>query len=159
MTTGRAYHSATLLPSGRVLLVGGYDVVGATTLSSAELYDPTSNAFGAAGDLTSPRDSHTATLLPGGFVLIAAGESDIAGNLSSAELYDPAVGAFSGTGNLPAVRKEHTATMILFGRVLIVGGADNVGGIVPTAAAIEGRARSSPPEVPSHLASSIPRPC
>ncbi|KYF91454.1 hypothetical protein BE20_14615 [Sorangium cellulosum] len=38
MATSRAYHTATLLPDGEVLVTGG--MAGIRTLSSAELYDP-----------------------------------------------------------------------------------------------------------------------
>lgn len=37
MTTGRAWHSATLLPNGKTLIVGGYSTGSART---AEIYDP-----------------------------------------------------------------------------------------------------------------------
>jgi Flp pilus assembly secretin CpaC len=36
MVTAREYHTATLLPSGQVLIVGG--LVGSSWLASAELY-------------------------------------------------------------------------------------------------------------------------
>ena len=39
MTTARYYHTATLLPNGRVLVAGGYGD-GRSYLASAELYDP-----------------------------------------------------------------------------------------------------------------------
>ena len=64
-------HTATLLPSGKVLVAGGYDDGG--TLSSAELYDPASGTWTATGSLGTARYDHTATLLPSGKVLVAGG--------------------------------------------------------------------------------------
>src|ERR1043166_4002772 len=64
----RAYHTATLLQNGKVLVTGG----GIPT-SSAELYDPDSGTWSATGDLTTPRQNHTATLLTNGKVLLAGG--------------------------------------------------------------------------------------
>lgn len=46
MATARTSHAATLLPDGRVLVTGGYD--GTEYLSSAEIYDPKTEAFGPA---------------------------------------------------------------------------------------------------------------
>ena len=62
-------HTATLLPTGKVLVAGGsmHDA-----LSSAELYDPATGTWTATGSLA-PHARHTATLLPSGKVLVAGG--------------------------------------------------------------------------------------
>jgi hypothetical protein len=78
-------HTATLLPSGKVLVAGGD---GDHIMSSAELYDAAIGRWTATGDLGTVRRNHAATLLPSGKVLVAgAGGFD-----TSAELYDPGVG-------------------------------------------------------------------
>ena len=56
--TARVYHTATLLPSGKVLVAGGVD--GSGVLSSAELYDP------ASGSLDCDRQHGHRTLLSHG---------------------------------------------------------------------------------------------
>ena len=50
MTTHAIYHTATLLPNGKVLVAGGSD--GLTFWSSAELYDPATGLWTATGRLT-----------------------------------------------------------------------------------------------------------
>ncbi len=40
MAIGRSSHAATLLPSGKVLVTGGWDASFASPISSAELFDP-----------------------------------------------------------------------------------------------------------------------
>ncbi|HYO55723.1 kelch repeat-containing protein, partial [Archangium sp.] len=84
--TPRRYHTATLLPDGRVLLVGGYNERDGI-LRSAELYNSCSGGWCFAGSMSVDRYGHTATLLPGGKVLVTAGFSNT--NQSSAELYVP----------------------------------------------------------------------
>src|SRR5208282_4987187 len=88
LNTPRYSHTATLLPSGLVLIAGGYNSGG--YLTSAELYDPTTQTFTPAGSLNTARDLHTATLLNNGMVLIAGGVDSSGLATTSAELYNPA---------------------------------------------------------------------
>src|SRR5262249_13515848 len=91
LNIARRYHTQTLLSSGKVLVVGGYnDIEG--VLSSAELYDPVSGIWSVTGSLNTARMLHTATLLQNGKVLVAGGVNT--DNVSSAELYDPASGTW-----------------------------------------------------------------
>ncbi len=122
--TPRDSHTATLLPSGKVLVAGGFGSSG-FALSSAELYDPATEMWTATGSLGTPREFHTATLLPSGKVLVAAG-SNLSGDLSSAELYDPATGLWTATGSLGTRRESHTATLLPSGKVLVAGGTNRV---------------------------------
>src|SRR5438067_12260792 len=69
--TARYNYTATLLPSGKVLVAGGQGRSG--ILSSAELYVPGTGCCGRTGGLGAGRESHTATLLPSGKVLGAGG--------------------------------------------------------------------------------------
>src|SRR5207245_2167381 len=89
LATGRDSHTATLLPSGKVLVAGGRDQNHRRS-SSAELYDPATGSWSSTGTLLTARDDHTATLLPSGNVLVAGGVNT-SGALSSAELYESAI--------------------------------------------------------------------
>ena len=129
METGRVFHTATRLASGKVLIAGGSG--DSVNLSSAELFDPASGTFTrTATDMKQVRTQHTATLLNDGTVLITGG-TDAGGNpTATAELFDPATQTFTFTGNLKAPRSSHTATRLVGGandgKVLVVGG-DGVG--------------------------------
>ena len=119
----RADHSATLLPSGRVLLVGGTDDAGA----SLEIFDPATATFLSPEDLPATRaGGHTATLLPSGAVLVTGGSTLVADTLvtsSDTLLYDDTAGGFTQVGDAKVSRVLHTATLLLDGEVLITGGA------------------------------------
>jgi hypothetical protein len=117
MVSARAQHTATLLPSGKVLIAGGSGVLG----SSAELYDPASGTFAATENMTAPHSGHAAALLASDKVLIAGGSS------TAAEIYDPATGAFEPTGAMLQSRVSLTATTLTSGQVLITGGFDSTG--------------------------------
>lgn len=120
----RTNHTATLLPNGLVLVVGG-KVASATsfdTISTAELYDPDAGEWKSTGDLIAQRSYHTATLLQNGNVLVAGGFGQGSGSLDSVELYDPATGTWSRTGNLGTGRYWHTAAQLQNGKVLVAGG-------------------------------------
>ena len=71
---GRCHHTATLLPDGRVLVVGGWL---ADPCGFPEVFDPTSGTWAVASQLRTPRFDHTATLLSDGTVMIAGGRWDV----------------------------------------------------------------------------------
>src|SRR5262245_43822514 len=122
MTTARAGHTATLLPDGRVLIVGG-----ASQGPLAEAYDPSTGAFSPADDMTTSRDGHPAILLPDGNVIILGGIELQDGrtlivSYPNAEVYDPASGMFTLTGAYADPSPVcDTATLLLDGRVLLTG--------------------------------------
>ena len=121
MTVARSGHLATLLSNGKVLIAGGIDPEGypniCPTLEAcafAELYDPHTGTFTAAGEMTVFPYPKTATLLPDGRVLIAA--------QSIADLYDPHTDTFVATGGMTTPRAGQSATLLPNGKVLIAGG-------------------------------------
>ena len=117
--TARAAHTATTLPSGQVLVVGGMAEAG-SGIPTAELFDPEKNAVQRAGSLRDGRTGHTATLLADGRVLVAGGYNGE--YLSSLEVFDPSSNAFRPAGSLVEARSGHTATLLPDGRILLAGG-------------------------------------
>jgi len=111
--------TATLLPSGKVLIAGGFTPpYGDDVLGHAEVFDPDSGTFQTTASLVVAVGGHEAIRLPAGLVLIVGGE----GCLRCAELFDPYTETFRLTGNLTDERYGHTATLLVDGRVLITGG-------------------------------------
>jgi large repetitive protein len=139
LITGRAEHTATRLPDGKVLVAGGIpDNTEQLQLASAELYDLSTGKWSATGSMLTPRSKHTATLLANGKVLVAGGfcaplgpgggatkgcpaVEDLDGAIANAELYDPATGTWAATGSMATARYLHTATLLADGNVLVAG--------------------------------------
>ena len=102
MTTGRIGHTATLLNGGKVLVSVGVEPT-FNYIGSAELYDPSTGAFGPSGNLAAARIFHTATRLNDGKVLVAGGIG-YSGLNASAEHYNPSTETFSPTGSMATAR-------------------------------------------------------
>jgi hypothetical protein len=110
------------LADGRVLIAGGRkDGTSGTSVFTAEIYDPSTGAFTATGDLTSiggevyaPPGGVTA-LLPDGRVFVAASYN--------AETYDPHSGTFTPTGPYTdtSLLNGNTVTLLTNGKVLVTG--------------------------------------
>ncbi|KYG11324.1 hypothetical protein BE21_57850 [Sorangium cellulosum] len=123
MNAPRYRHTATPLPDGRVLVVGGgYRLADAS--DSAEIFDPASGQWSIHGSTNTARANHAATLLLDGRVLIVGGYAP-SGALDSNEVFDPDSGQGGrwSTGKpMSAARADPTATLLPDGRVLVAGG-------------------------------------
>jgi N-acetylneuraminic acid mutarotase len=115
MTTNRYAHTATLLPNGKVLAVGGNNL-GVGFHRTAELYDPLLGTWTATGSMLNYRFQHTATLLPNGRVL-ASGLG-----IGAPSLYNPLTGTWTDVPG-PDPGASATATLLANGKVLIAGGS------------------------------------
>jgi|GEM_PF-1383442 len=144
MTSSRTAHTATLLPNGRILFVGGLNGSGIITGSSeTELYNINSKSFvsdNVVGKMTNPRAYHTAVLLPDGNVFISGGSTvdeetgaaDISDTydlyITTANMWDSDFekNRVSGTGNR-SKRTKHVAVLLdNKGTVALFGGTDGV---------------------------------
>lgn len=95
VTTGsliddRLGHTASLLSSGKVLVVGGKTQGGGPTAyrSSAELYDPAAGTWSADASMSTARVFHTASVLSSGHVLVTGGYSG-SSNVGTSVEYTP----------------------------------------------------------------------
>jgi len=121
----RASHLAILLPSGQVLVVGGFRAG-----ISTELYDPGTGTWKITGNLNIARYwDHQAALLPNGNVLVfggGIGGDDYCNGVSSAEIYDTAQGTWSLTDSAISTRNDYGmanySILLPTGKVLVGGG-------------------------------------
>lgn len=139
MRTSRALHTSILLPSGKVLVTGGFRLGQFfnlfTTTAAAELYDPVKGTWTATSPMKSVRFGHTTTLLPTGVIFACGGSNGSlrSGPPATAEFYDPLRGTWTLTGPMPSGHLNHTATLLPTGKVLVAGG-------VSTSSAVQAQA-------------------
>ena len=115
MRVARTGHTATLLPDGRVLVVGGVWPGDATP----EIYDPVTDRWSDTSPMAFPdRSGHGAVLLDDGRVLVVGGIDA----WRSAEIYDPSADRWTPTQPMVNERGYATTTLLSDGRVLVTGG-------------------------------------
>ena len=120
MSTARAYHTATLLQNGTVLVTGGTDANG-KPLASAEIFDPFNDRFTPTGDMVSARTYHTATRLQDGRVFVDGGDET-----GTKELFDPSSSTFSAIGTATGKTAGLNAALLNNGVVVVRGPAITV---------------------------------
>ena len=117
----RTLHTATALPDGRVLVVGGWHAD--DYLASAEIWDPIKRSFEPTGSLATKRSGHSAFAQADGSVLVVGGWGGAKGiPVAEAERWIPETGKFEPAGAMATPRMEATVTELSDGRVLVVGG-------------------------------------
>jgi N-acetylneuraminic acid mutarotase len=123
MLNPRRSFSATTLTNGAILVAGGENIF-ENTVSTTELYEPTTGSFTATGSLSTSRQFQAAVRLPDGSVLVAGGltaDQYSESVLSSAEIYDPRAGSWSPTASMLAAGEGLTADLLDNGLVLVTG--------------------------------------
>ncbi len=118
LSVARASHTATRLPDGKVIIIGGMERNG-VFFDSAEIFNQKTNNFTLIkGKMSIARVGHTATLLPNGKILIVGGWSNGDAPESSAEIYNPNTETFTPIGNAHNRLSGHIATLLDNGKVL-----------------------------------------
>ena len=146
----RSGATAVVLTDGRVLIAGGYvplatpiqlpngtDYLGLS--SSAETFDPQTNAWSLVGSMHAARGAFALLALAHGVALAAGGCASTnqgffeGGAVNNTELFDPATGAWTIASPLPEPRCGASALLLRDGRALLTGGLDLQGGSVTDA--------------------------
>jgi N-acetylneuraminic acid mutarotase len=128
----RAYHTATRMRDGRVLVTGG----AANDSPMAEIYDPRANAWSSAGETpgdgsAASRNGAAAILLPNGKVMVAGGYTSYPTAIQTSILFDPATTAWGLAGQTPGAHPAAIAALLTDGRVLVVGGTPDADLYIP----------------------------
>lgn len=121
LLTARYGHSASLLPTGELLIIGGsvsYDDEDEEN-PITERFEPTTGQSRPAAALPFDQYEHTATVLPDGTVLVL-GDMDQRG-----QVYDPATDRWRTIGALSLPHGSFTTTRLDSGMLLVLGGYDS----------------------------------
>ncbi len=133
MADPRAFHEASLLADGRVLVVGGAtNMMGGTctvvpncytgkALATAEVFDPATSIFNKVGDMSAARLGFALPQLADGRPFAIGGANDTV-SLASTELFDPTTNQFVAGATLAGDRIYLGAARLGSGHVLVAGG-------------------------------------
>jgi hypothetical protein len=118
MTVPRDDAWLTSLPSGDVLVIGGYNLESSSILWSAEIYDPSTETFTATGSMMWAPNG-VPVLLSSGKVLVPTANG---ASVPAAETFDPQTRAFTaGTYVTPTSLFVQTVATLPNGLALFVG--------------------------------------
>lgn len=120
--------TATLLPNGKWLLLGGRTPNRLTAVNQARIYDPNARTLTTlTTGLKIARAFHTATLLADGKVLVLGGLGKTGALVDGIELFDPETSLSTVAKLNLKPRANHRATLLVDGNVLVSGGVDAEG--------------------------------
>lgn len=109
----RRYMAASaLLPDGRIVVTGGYDRPWANgvvppALNTVAIYDPQSQTWSSAAQMSAPRARHAAVTLGDGRVAVLGGMGQVP--TASVEIYDPRTNTWQAARALAQPRFDHNA--------------------------------------------------
>lgn len=147
--SARRYHTATLLPDGTVLVVGGEDAGPPLTIHSQAIrYNPTTNMWTNAGT-TVARSEHAAALV-GGYVIVAGGRTTGGSTTGSVQAYNPDTNTWTTLESFVTPRTRFTLTALPSNRLLAAGGV-NGGAYLSTAEVFAARAIGAACTAPTQI--------
>lgn len=139
MNDDRAYHTATLLPDGKIVVIGGIQFNGngnTSPVSKVEIYDPDADQWNAIEGTSISRYHHSADLIEKGTlkgqILIVGGEGTN-GTLKTYQFFNPQTGYQSSANQIHSSisgLSKHTSTALADGNILFFGGYSTVDGII-----------------------------
>ncbi|CAL5220410.1 g2421 [Coccomyxa viridis] len=123
MAIPRFYHQLVVLPTGLVLVSGGYSIgsSGFFAASASELYNATTGTWTPTGSMKNGRGQFAMVSLPDGNALVAGGYN-LRFELASTEVYTASTGQWSVVAPMSTMRVFLNLVALSDGKVLATGG-------------------------------------
>jgi Galactose oxidase, central domain/Kelch motif/HYR domain len=127
MPVGRGHHTALLLASDKVLVIGGITggSAGSSSLEGSQLallYDASTNAWQAVKPPNRVQSGFAALADARGRAMVIGGIATSGEWVTTAQTYDPSTDSWTETGPMVQPRANSSATLLDDGRVLVTGG-------------------------------------
>ena len=128
MPEGRSDALVALLPNGNVIVIGGYGGSSSGTLSSAIIFNPTTDTWSSVASQMQIGHGQGATLvtLSDGRIMVAGGWLVSGGTnfgISQTDIYNPVTETFNSGQNLTLQRGDVTGHLLSDGKVVFIGGS------------------------------------
>ncbi|MBI4242748.1 MAG: hypothetical protein HY606_01550 [Planctomycetes bacterium] len=117
MNEARSSHNTTILPTGNILISGGYD--GTSFLSTTEQFD--GSVFSSGTSMGNSKANHGSIIMYDGYVLTVGGESEGVA-LDTTEFYRNVDATWTLTGSMNDTRRASASILINTDKVLTTGG-------------------------------------
>jgi len=131
----RTVHTASVLASGKVLIAGGRGTAG--HLSSAEIFDPATKTWSAAGNMASPHSVAAQVTLTSGDVIVTGGFVSPSTASAATARYQASSGTWKADSDMGSVRAFHAMAARPDGTAVVAGGKKDNTSTPSYAAAIE----------------------
>ncbi len=122
MSTARENFQAEVI-DGKIYVIGGNGNRGNSfaTLSSVEVYDPTTNTWTTKASMSTGREFFQTTVLDGKIYAIGGSGASSSTSIASAEVYDPTANTWTVLASMSNARMN-LKTVILDGKIYAIGG-------------------------------------
>ena len=123
MAENRYCHSTVLLPSGKVMVIGGYDYSSGSTRASTEIFDPATGLWTSGGSMAAGRYFATAVNDGNGHVYVVGGYDAGSGAVGGVESYSIVPGTWTAVSGLSYYSLGAAGSLLANGSVVIAGGS------------------------------------
>lgn len=128
MNVPRAEHTNITLQNGSILSAGGGTIEGMNieAIKEAEIYNPSSNTWSSATDMSTSRAGYIGFLFPDGTVLFPSGDSGSLTSISpttNCEFYNPSTDSWTAANEIDIAISGYAGYISADQKVVMIGGA------------------------------------